>query len=597
MLFKVALQQGADPGQPGPGLVGGLPRAVGGRPRKPLQVALEVARQRRRLHHHDPLGADDAFVLARARALQPLQRELDEVLDGVGGVLRHRGDTEARDDLQRLAAVGDLRVLQLLVQAARERHHLRRAGASRDHDEGGLGGAADRVLGALVAADQLRDPRQQLVGYVLAYLLRHLGVAVDAERHDREQAAVAAGVRIMLATFGHQIVRREGAGKRVVSDGLLQHLLARLELAARLDQAQQVVDPGEHFGRVGFLGDEIVRSEVAGALLRRLVLVAGDDDDRQRLDARVLRAAHALEQLEAVELRHVDVGDHHDDGGIALDGLPAGFAVGAFAHREGRAEDAVESGADELRVVDDQDFLVGNVASLSHQEARSTTMRPRIWALIKRSKTDGSSSKGIVCAISLRAGGRRSVASRRHTSRRSSGDGLSLELMPRSDTPRSMKGITVVVRFALAARPIDAITPFTFMVLAIQARTSPPRLSTAPAQVALSRGLIFVKSSSDRSFISRAPIFLSQSASPDFPVRATTWYPDFASEDTAMDPTPPVAPLTIPGPFAGFRPLCSMRTIAMPAVNPAVPKAIAPQSVMPRGSLTSQSAGRRAYSE
>jgi hypothetical protein len=86
-----------------------------------------------------------------------------------------------------------------------------------------------------------------------------------------------------------------------------------------------------------------------------------------------------------------------------------------------------------------------------------------------------------------------------------------------------MNGITVVLRFGLAARPMDAMTPFTFIVLAIQARTSPPRLSTAPDHVALSSGLIFVKSMLLLSITSFAPSFLSHADSSAFPVSATTW--------------------------------------------------------------------------
>src|SRR5712664_650048 len=333
--------------------------------------------------------------------------------------------------------------------------------------------------------------------------------------------AVAACMGKVLAPLGHQVVRRERSGQRVVGDRLLQHLLVLLEVVARLDQSQQIVDPGQHLRRIGFLGYEVVRAQVAGALLGALVLVARDDDDRHRLDTSVRGAPDPFQQAEAVELGHVDVGDDHDDRRIGLDGLPAGLAVGHLAHFERGAEDPVESGADELGVVDYQDPLFRDVA-LRHQAAMSTTMRPRTWALMNASNAEGSCSKGIVRTISFSAGGRISVASRRQTSSRSSCEGASVELMPSRDTPRKMNGITVVFRLALAARPMEAITPFTFMVLAIQARTSPPRLSTAPAHIALSKGLIFVRSISVLSLTSFAPSFFSHSVSADFPVNATT---------------------------------------------------------------------------
>src|SRR4051812_14476502 len=488
-----------------------------------LQRALQLGRNGRDLDAADILRADDALGRTAARALQALERELHEVLDAARLVWSERGDTEARNDLERLAAVGHLRRLQLLVHAARQRLDMRGARPCRNDDEGGLGGASHRILYPKVGADELRDFCQQLIGHVLAGVLRDLGVAVDAKRHDRHDAAVAPGRRVVLASLDHQIVRRKRAGERIVRDGLLDDLLVLLQVVACLHQLEQVVDARQHLGRVGLLGDEVVGAHVARALLRRLVLVAGDDDDRQLLDARIAGGAHALEKPEAIELRHVEVGHHHDDRRIALDGLPACLAVGDFAHGEGGAEDAIEGSADELGVVDDQDPFFRDVAGGRHQAARSTTTRPRICEAMKRSNTEGSSAKGIVCAISFSRGGRRSPARRRQTSWRSSDEGLSVELMPSRDTPRRMNGMTVVLRLTLAASPIEAMTPFTFMVLAIQARTSPPRLSTAPAHSALSRGLIFVRSSSPRSLISAAPSFFSQSASAALPVSATTW--------------------------------------------------------------------------
>ena len=130
----------------------------------------------------------------------------------------------------RLAAPGDLRAFQLPAQAACESEHLRRASAHRNDHEGGLGRAADGVLGAQVRRHHVRDPRQQLLGGFLADLVRKIAVAVDAECHHRELPAVTACVRKMLAPFGDQVMRSESAGDRIVRDGLRQRLLARLEL-------------------------------------------------------------------------------------------------------------------------------------------------------------------------------------------------------------------------------------------------------------------------------------------------------------------------------------------------------------------------------
>ena len=64
----------------------------------------------------------------------------------------------------------------------------------------------------------------------------------------------------------------------------------------------------------------------------------------------------------------------------------------------------------------------------------------------------------------------------------------------------------------------------------------------------------------------------------------------------AIEPTPPVAPVTMTGPLPGLRPSCSIRTTASAAVKPAVPSAMASKRFMPFGIGTSQSAFTRAYS-
>ena len=64
----------------------------------------------------------------------------------------------------------------------------------------------------------------------------------------------------------------------------------------------------------------------------------------------------------------------------------------------------------------------------------------------------------------------------------------------------------------------------------------------------------------------------------------------------AVPPTPPEAPVTRTGPSAGERPRSSSATTDIPAVNPAVPMAIASRAVNPGISGTTQPAGTRWYS-
>ena len=108
-------------------------------------------------------------------------------------------------------------------------------------------------------------------------------------------------------------------------------------------------------------------------------------------------------------------------------------------------------------------------------------MRPFTREAMKSSKAEGSASNGMVRAIEASFGGRMSVERRRHTSSCCARVGTSVELIPSRLTPRRMNGITVVFSAGLAASPMAATVPPNFIELNIQERTSPPRLSTAPA--------------------------------------------------------------------------------------------------------------------
>src|SRR5437868_6051102 len=325
-----------------------------------------------------------------------------------------------------------------------------------------------------------------------------------------------------LARLGEQIFARQRPGQRVTRG--FARLSRRLQLLLAGERPQHVVETRENLAGIGRFADEVIRAGCSRPLFRARLIDARDHHHGQFADALFPSLAYAREQAEAIQLRHVEVGKHHDDRRIALDGRPRGLAIGRLPHVERAAQDGGESGAHELRVVDDQHALLrllGRRRQGAYSE-RSTTIRRLTLALMKSSNTPGSSRNGIVRHISFRSGGFRSLARRCQTCSRMSRE-LSPELMPSRLTPRRMKGITVVWRSKLAARPTEAMTPFSFIVLAIQASISPPRLSTAPAQLALSRGRIFSRLTLWRSSTSAAPIFFSHSLSLDFPVSATTW--------------------------------------------------------------------------
>ncbi len=92
----------------------------------------------------------------------------------------------------------------------------------------------------------------------------------------------------MPGPFGQQVAGGEGAGEPVphllvVVD--LQRLVAGVEILLRLHHAQEVVDPRHGLDGPDRLADEIVGPFAAGAASRRIVLVAGDDDEGQIADA------------------------------------------------------------------------------------------------------------------------------------------------------------------------------------------------------------------------------------------------------------------------------------------------------------------------
>ena len=64
----------------------------------------------------------------------------------------------------------------------------------------------------------------------------------------------------------------------------------------------------------------------------------------------------------------------------------------------------------------------------------------------------------------------------------------------------------------------------------------------------------------------------------------------------AVEPTPPLAPVTRTGPSPGLRPRSSRAATLIAAVKPAVPISIASRAVRPSGSGTTQPDGIRASS-
>ena len=117
---------------------------------------------------------------------------------------------------------------------------------------------------------------------------------------SRYSAAMASRSRISSRASSSSRVRSEHHP--------LERAVVLLELLVEHPRLEQVVDAQHDLDGVERLGDEVARAHLQCALLHRRVAVAGDDQHGQRA-ARRQQVPQLLEDLEPVELRHVEVED------------------------------------------------------------------------------------------------------------------------------------------------------------------------------------------------------------------------------------------------------------------------------------------------
>ena len=117
--------------------------------------------------------------------------------------------------------------------------------------------------------------------------------------------------------------------------GALRRGLPAPRLAQPLDMRQRLVDRRFEIGEVDRLGDEIERPAVHRGADVGHVAIGGDDHRRERLVALL----DLLQQGQAVHPRHVDVADHHVDGGAVGQHFERLDAVTGKAKIEGAAAD------------------------------------------------------------------------------------------------------------------------------------------------------------------------------------------------------------------------------------------------------------------
>ena len=173
--------------------------------------------------------------------------------------------------------------------------------------------------------------------------------------------------------------------------------------------------------------------------------------------------------------------------------------------------------------------------------------------------------------------------------------GFSAESIPIRLFPLRINGKTDALKLGLSTNPQQVTVPSYFMLASIADKIFPPATSTAISHIPLPIGPRIDSVNSVLDKISAAPIFVKKLAASLFPVRAVTSAPRWDKSFTAIQPTPPVAPLTTA--FIPFTPDFSSSALTHnPAVNPAVPRIMDSFAVRFSGRFTAQPAGTRIYS-
>ena len=250
----------------------------------------------------------------------------------------------------------------------------------------------DRVEARIEVQELPAQPLDVAVDRALADV-RVLGVALLHELAARLDVAGMAGERLQEQELGDG--QRHGGAvplrgvalqiedERAAAEDLVVVLFARRRARRRLEEREapeQHADARHELAHRERLAEIVVRSELEAEDAVELVVLGGDEDDRERLGHR----AQAAAELEAVHAGHEDVED--DEIGQALRGaerVPGGEAVGMLDDVVALAPQGEGDGFANVRlVVDDRDGACAFDRRRRH--ARSLPRpggRPRLKAL------------------------------------------------------------------------------------------------------------------------------------------------------------------------------------------------------------------------
>ena len=367
-----------------------------------LHAVLELADVARPVVGHQLLGArrgelEARLAVARGELLEEVLREMEHVaaalaerghvdlhdVDAVVEVLakallvdlvlevavRRGDDARVERDLLVRANGADLALLeraqQLRLHVDRELADLveeERAARRLDEETGALrlrvGEGAARVAEELALEERMRDGRavDRDEGAALA-----AATVVNAARDELlagARLAVDEDRRIALADAADELVDPAHCAR--LADDLLRRRLAvdRLAKALHLVREATVLDGARHREeeelRVDRLRDEVVGADADRADGRLEAALPRDHDDRHVRP----RAEHALAQVEAAHLRHLEIREHHVE--VLLgDEVERALRVGRRRDLEAMLpERHLEQVAGLLLVVDDKDVAL-----------------------------------------------------------------------------------------------------------------------------------------------------------------------------------------------------------------------------------------------
>ena len=193
----------------------------------------------------------------------------------------------------------------------------------------------ERILGAHLACQHLGETQGDAFGQVRPEAFAHPVEGIEAEDHDAQVAPRAHRMRHRLGGLMLQILARKKAAGRIIMN---LALALGFQILAGGRKGEQIVQAGQYLGAAGALGHEIGGAQDPHPFAFLLGFLAGNDDEGHLLQAALFGCPHPLQQPGAVQLGHLQIGDHRPDRMVEQQLLPGRLAVSLLADVERRLE-------------------------------------------------------------------------------------------------------------------------------------------------------------------------------------------------------------------------------------------------------------------